>query len=239
MGNEAVYQRLFSDNESKAEAFDKLAKYYYMSNFGSMQKADLDVLMFSIYLEKILDESEDDMNTYSDYTLSKQLGITQSKVASLKERKQVKYPYSNFRWEKSFARVCSNARFDGDKIKINLKDKNLYYEVKNFIDENGGLAESTLTSTVLSMSPSDFICIVELLMTKEEKEALERTIRKIYKSNKSLVENYDKDNPIEILKKKGGLIAMDVLSEGIKAITPVVAGIGIDILKNVLENYLK
>ena len=84
------YEKLFQtfegneDIEGKAQAFDKLAEKYYYCNFGSTSKADLDVLMFSIYIERILDKSQKDFNSYSDYTLSKNLGITQSKISNLK-----------------------------------------------------------------------------------------------------------------------------------------------------------
>lgn len=61
-----------------------------------MQKTYFETLLFSLYLDHILDISEDDMNTYSDYTLSKYLGITQSKVSNLKVKKELQYPYAKF-----------------------------------------------------------------------------------------------------------------------------------------------
>ena len=36
----------------KIKAFDEIAKHYYNKNFGTMQKFDFDVLMFSIYIEQ-------------------------------------------------------------------------------------------------------------------------------------------------------------------------------------------
>ena len=38
----------------------------------------------------------EDMNTYSDYTLSKLLGITQNRISSLKVKKELIYPYQGF-----------------------------------------------------------------------------------------------------------------------------------------------
>ena len=133
---EKFYQDLF-DEKSKIEAFDKIAKNYYCCNFGSMQKSDLDVLMFSILIDRILEKTEEDFNTYSDYTLSKKLGITQQRISNLKIKKELKYPYEKFDWRKSFARLVKNARFEDEKIKIYIPDPNLFLEIKNSIESNG------------------------------------------------------------------------------------------------------
>ena len=131
------YQRLFPSEKEKANAFDQIAEQYYMCNFGSISKADFDVLMFSIYLDRILENSEADLNSYSDYKLSKLLGITQSRISSLKVKKELKYPYAGFDWKQSFLRLSENARYENGKIKINIPDKNLYIEIKNFIESDG------------------------------------------------------------------------------------------------------
>jgi hypothetical protein len=67
------YNELFSSESEKAKAFDKIAEQYYYGNFGRMQKADFETLIFSLYLDRILDKSEQNMLSYSDYTLSKYL----------------------------------------------------------------------------------------------------------------------------------------------------------------------
>ena len=87
-----IYEELFSDDLSKARAFDMLAEKYYYSNFGTASKSDIDVLMFSLYIEQILDKGQDDFSAYSDYTLSKQLGITQAKICNLKVKKSFCIP---------------------------------------------------------------------------------------------------------------------------------------------------
>ena len=73
------YSELFSVGD-KAKAFDELAKRYYSRNFGTLSKSDIDTLMFSLYIERILDNSEEDMSKYRDYLIARQLGITESRV---------------------------------------------------------------------------------------------------------------------------------------------------------------
>ena len=111
------YEKLFSEEE-KAKAFDQIAKAYYFKNFGTMQKSDLDVLMFSIYIEQILSKTESEYDSYSDYTLSKELGITQARVNILKQKKELKYPKKGFDWRESFKKFVDKATYDNNKIQI-------------------------------------------------------------------------------------------------------------------------
>ena len=66
------YEQLFSNDAGeedvvgKAKAFDQIEEKYYFGNFGSVEKSDLDVLMFSIYIERILNKSQDNFSTYCD-----------------------------------------------------------------------------------------------------------------------------------------------------------------------------
>ena len=170
------YSHLFPTDHEKAAAFDQIAEQYYMCNFGSMSKADFDVLMFSIYLERILDKSEADMNSYSDYKLSKLLGITQSRISSLKVKKELKYPYAGFDWKQSFLRLSENARYENGKIKINIPDKNLYIEIKNFIESNGGFVETQLSPSLLQISPEFYLDLMFEMIDEEKKPGIKKAI---------------------------------------------------------------
>lgn len=168
-----TYEELFSSVEAKAKAFDEIAKQYYFCNFGSMSKTDLDTLMFSIYIDRILEQEEYDFNAYSDYTISKELGITQTKISNLKVKKQLKYPYEKFDWKKSFARICQNARFEDGKIKIYIPDKNLYLELQNIIESKGGYVDFTLNQKLLVLSPEYFVDLMFEISEEEGREELQ------------------------------------------------------------------
>ena len=70
------YENLFPDDKSKAKAFDLLAENFYHQNFSTMAKAEIDLLMFSIYLDRIRAQSKEPEKVSGDYALSKVLGIT-------------------------------------------------------------------------------------------------------------------------------------------------------------------
>ena len=228
------YEEVFTSDKVKAQAFDKIAENFYFRNFGTMQKSDIDVLLFSIYIEEILKKSEDDINTYSDYRLAKQLGISQNKVSSLKVKKQLQYPYSEFDWKKSFKRVCANARYEKGKIRINLRDKNLYYELKNQIDEKGGFVETTLTSNLLVISVSDFFELSEQLMTQNEIDEMKKAINSEYSDDIEFCENIEKKPLGKALKSKFGDTMIDIVCEILKKSVPMPIGVGLEILKTTL-----
>ena len=177
------YDELFSTLE-KAAAFDQIAAQFYEGNFGRMSKADLETLMFHLYIEQILKQSEDNFLTYSDFRLSKELGISQSRVSNLKVKKQLQYPHA-FQWRDSFARVSQNARYEQGKIKIQIPDINLYYEIKNAVEESGGYIDVTLTPKLLQISPGYFLDLLVALSEEEQRETFRNTLRdKLRENNK-------------------------------------------------------
>lgn len=170
------YDELFPSSEEKAAAFDRIAEHFYNGNFGQMSKGDLETLMFHLYIERILAQSEEDFPTYSDFRLSKELGISQSRVSSLKVKKQLQYPHK-FDWKKSIAKISWNARYEQGKIKIQIPDINLYYEIKNAVEEDGGYIEVTLTSKLLQISPGYFLDLLVAISEGTQREVLKKTLR--------------------------------------------------------------
>ena len=182
----------FTDEE-KCRLFDKISDMYYKQNFGSTTKSDLDLLIFSTYLEHCLDSNE----RTDDYTLSKQLGITQTRIRSLKERKELKYPRKNFVWKDSFAREIKNAKYDEKKhlIKLTIQDVNVMTEIQHYIEENGWDYEGSSANKKLLKITLDCFCDVFLdkdnktfAYSDEERKAIEKLSR-----NNSDVSDFVKD----------------------------------------------
>ena len=143
--------------EEKNALIRDLSNLYFNRNFGSTSKADLDTLKFSAYIEHRLNAGE----AFDDYTLSKELGITQNRIRSLKERKQLKYPRDGFAWEEAFAQAVANAKYDKHDhyIKMIIQDINVMNEVRHFIEQRGWYDECSLNRKLLRI-PLD--CFVEI-----------------------------------------------------------------------------
>lgn len=165
-------------DEAKIVAFDKIAEKFYYGNFGSTSKTDVETLMFSLYIEQILEKEKDNMVAYSDYSLSKALGITQSKISNLKVRKELQYPYEKFDWKKSFERISENFVYEDGKIKIYIPDKNLYLELKNAIETSGGYVEVQLTNNLLQVRLPYFIDLLVAISDDQDRKKVRKALSK-------------------------------------------------------------
>lgn len=233
------YSKLFPNDESKARAFDLVAQNYYMCNFGSMSKSDLEVLMFSIYIERILDQSEENANEYSDYTLSKYLGISQSRIRALKEKKELKYPREGFAWEEAFAKSVANAKYDKNDhyVKMIIQDVNVMNEVRNFIERQGWYDECSLNKKLLRIPLDCFveICSCDGGLDNVFSPEVKKNIKKI-KNSESAVAQFAEDFTKDGLKS----FLMSASKEAIREVLKLlpfggIAGTAFSFLLNVLE----
>lgn len=217
------FNLLFCNEQEKAKAFDKIAEAYYNRNFGSISKSDFDVLMFSIYIERLLEQNESDMESYSDYELSKQLGITQSKIKNLKVKKQLLYPYNKFDWQESFGRVCKNATYEQGKIHININDPNLFIELKHFVESRNGRVDIQLNANSFVISVDMFIELLVFIGKEEDKKIILKSIKETYQKNEIKIENIEKANLSQTIKrnvaKVGGKILLDGIKECVSVLT--------------------
>ena len=170
------YEQLFPTVASKAAAFDMVAEHFYAGNFGQMTKADFETLLFSIYINQILERDDKDFSAYGDYKLAKELGITQSKVSNLKVRKQLQYP-RKYIWQESFALISNRARYENGKIKLQIPDINLYYDIKNAIEDQGGFIEVSLTKGLLVVPLDYFLDLMEAIVEDNDRELLRKCVR--------------------------------------------------------------
>ena len=239
---EERYKNLFPSEKEKAAAFDEIAKQFYFCNFGSMQKSDVETLLFSLYLDRILDKSEEDMQSYSDYTLSKYLGITQNKVSALKVRKELKYPYPKFDWKKSLARIGKNARYENGKIKIHIPDKNLYFEIKNAIESIGGYVDVQLNSNLLQVSPEYFLNLMVEISDKADREKFLKKLKEEFHKQQLEIETIESESIKNVFKERRGDTAVEmiigIMEPCIAAANPVVGQIIFNVIREI-KNGLK
>lgn len=119
------------DNETKQAFFNEIAENYFNKNFGTMLKSDFETLIFSYFIENIIEKGQN----FDDYTLSKQLGISESRIRVLKERKELKYPYKKYDWKKAFSDLIPNAYYNkkSDLVQLKIEDVNVLKDLRHFI----------------------------------------------------------------------------------------------------------
>ncbi len=194
------YEKLFGKiDESKSpkeKAFDEIAKLYYAQNFGTAPKGEIDLLLFSLFFDKMPDDERD------DYQLSKLLGITQSRVLSLRMRKELKYPYLGDKWKEKFADLLNNAVIDETKTKmrINILDKNVYIEVKHRIDKMGSFVDTHLNPNLLQIRVSDFINLIDVVIDDNQANLWKEKLTESIEAIKN-IKQYEQCSIGEIIKK--------------------------------------
>ena len=116
-GKKDKISELFKSDKSKEVAFDYFVDIIKSKGFGSLTKSDYDLLLFSIVLDKLYKDSNGDYNKVSNYNISKLLGITQSRVSSLKEKKELVYPSKDYEWKDVFCNCLKNCIYDNGNIR--------------------------------------------------------------------------------------------------------------------------
>lgn len=204
----------FTDEE-KIKVFDKIAALYFEKNFGSTTKADFETLLFSEYIEHCMRCGA----PYDDYSLSKILGITQNRIRSLKERKELKYPYSDFDWKDAFVKSASNAKYDETDhyVKFIIQDVNVMSEVRHFIEEKGWYDECSLNKKLLRIPLDCFteICIEDESITNLFSSEAKNAIKKIANADSDIAKLID-----EFSKEGLKSFMMSASKEAILAVLP-------------------
>lgn len=190
--NNEKYTTLFPSIESKATAFDKIADMFYDKNFSSATKSEIELQMFSIYMDATIKQCEYengtiDYNACSDYEMGKELGIPQEKIRTLKIKKQARYPVE-FDWKKSLLSVKDSVRYDKGKNKIIIptRDPNLYNEIRNYIENHGGYIEIQRSGNVVQIRPEHyFMLMYESTGTEEQRKYRKALVNELNSRNKN------------------------------------------------------
>lgn len=168
--------------QEKVKAFDRIAAHYYKGNFGSLSKSDLEVLLFTI----LIDHCRNEESRIDDYTLSKLLGITQSRIRTFKQKSQLQYPVE-MSWQKYFVNCIKNARYDEAKslVKLSIPEVIVLIELRQFMLEQGWYDEYQLNPRLFQCRLDIFVLLCGKLeggteaFPEETKKQLETLKKKL------------------------------------------------------------
>jgi len=176
----------FTDEE-KILLFDKIEQLYFHRNFGSTSKSDFETLLFSEYVNCCARHGV----PYDDYSLSKQLGITQSRIRSLMERKELKYPTNSDDnwWRYELVKAVKNAKYDGQDhyVKFIIQDVNVMNEIRHYIESIGWYDEISLNRKLIRIPLDCFaeICLQDETLSELFSRESREHILTLYKKNAS------------------------------------------------------
>lgn len=202
---------------------DKISKHYFEQNFGTFSKSDMDLLMFHFYLDELIEQNSDkngvvSYSAISDFKIAKELGITPQRVRNLKIKTQLVYPNSKFEWKKSLENLLKDEKrifIEGNYIKINIPDPNLYLEIQDNIEDFGGFIDIQLNSKLLSIRKECFIELIKIICDESEAKKLESKISEEFDKLPSEIKQkdaYDKWEQISIIVKNSVSSVTDIVN---------------------------
>ncbi len=205
----------FSALEKEA-AFDRIASCFFEQNFGTVGKADLELMAFDILMQHLHKAGD----PTDDYSISKTLGIPQQRVRNLKIKQQLRFGHT-FDWKKELAATVVNHPHyseDDKYIILSFNDPNIMIETQHFIEINGGFVDFSFNPKLLRMKTCDFArLMIEIGLSVNEKETWKQ-LRKIYREENGGDAEITKEALPSILKKGGlelGKMALETVASSL------------------------
>lgn len=165
----------------KQTAFEMISSKYFNKNFGMLSKSDYETLLFHIYIEHLLNNNL----CFDDYTISRELGISQSRVRNLKVRKELQYPregFSEHKWKEAFSQSINKAVYDPDtrKVQLHIEDINVLTELRYYLETNGWFDTYQLNPKVFCCRLDFFLQLCKALSEEEIviDEKIEKKLKK-------------------------------------------------------------
>lgn len=162
-----------------------LCERYFNRNFGTIAKSEIDLIMFHhYYAQKLITNNG---KNPSDYDISKELGITLSKVRSLRTKDYLQN-LSSYDWKHELVTMIEQADFvkKNDDIEILISDVILMMELRNFLEKNKLIDEYVLNPKVFRCSVDVFIKIYEMVKDVELGSTFNELLLYLKKQNPSL-----------------------------------------------------
>lgn len=197
------------------DELQKLLDKYLEKGFGSMNKNDFEVFIFS----RLINTCYHGMN---DYQLSLKLRIPISKVKRLRYEADLKYPIQKD-YKTLFVEAMKGARYDNNEkpiIVFSIEDIALRQYLRDLLMKRGNFYDSSFNSDIVRISEKDFLCLLEDIYFDESK-------KKEIKS--SISKNSNKDIPhlivqavAAVAKSMGGNALSELTNIGLEKLIPVI-----------------
>jgi hypothetical protein len=149
-------------SDKKCELFDFTLNEYLKGGFGSMNKSDIDALMYAVLQKSGMDE-------LSDYDTSIELGLTKQRVRALQEKYSVRYDV--IKEDVAIARFLEKleyAKIEGSYIDIPIQDIALKNYLEAELDANNLLLQKQLNSNIFRLRSDDLLSFIDILEPEKE-----------------------------------------------------------------------
>lgn len=150
---------------------EDIIQSYLERGFGSMNKNDFEVWIFNEW-RKLQDKN------LSDYAISKELKISETKVKRLRYEADLKYSSDNDekKLQEQFFKLLENAKYkkENSKLQFVIKDKLLRGYISDCLEKDGRFMDSSFNANMVSIYVDDFSFLLEQFSKVERKKIIER-----------------------------------------------------------------
>lgn len=168
-------QRIFNE-----KMINDLCDLFFNRNFGQTSKSEMELFMFHCYMENM----RCGQIVFTDYQISKELGVTQQQVRNLRIKEQLKYP-REIVWQDELEKLIPNARYDDPYIVIDMPDPNVLIEIKNYLENRGRYVIVQRNVRLLTMRIESFVDLaIEINPEKNTNEVYKELLKQLQKDNK-------------------------------------------------------
>lgn len=182
--------------ENKSAALEFILKNAFKSGFGTLNKSELDLILFAAIMKFGYDGD-------TDLQLSKYLQITQRRISNLKEKVSVKYSLIDTKEAiRYFIEKLEFAKKSDTYIDVPIADVAVKNEVEGILDKYNLLLHSQLNQKIFRIRIDDLFELLLIFQSEEQSDIPYDDFREKVLSNLK--------NNTEVLKK----IEMVVSSEG-------------------------
>ena len=179
-----------SKDKEEEFAIEFISRYSKVG-FGSMNKNDFEVMIYDL-LKKY-----GNLSGKSNYDISLELQITESKVKKLSYEAELKYnDHNDDTFKNDFFKILEKSRYkkDGCKVQFSVEDKFLRTSISAKLKSLGHFSDSSFNSEIISIDVESFIDLLDCVLSKNEKEC-------IIKNNTSLFEGTSIVDFKELIRK--------------------------------------
>ena len=158
---------------SKSQNNDKLSEVidaYLNRGFGSMNKNDFEVWIFNYLLQN-------DLNAKTNFDISIELGIPESKVKRLRYEASLKYgnPKNTNQYNIAFLSLLNNVNLkkgSGNIIQFAVEDLQLRKYLDSVLKKKGLFSDTSFNTEVVSITIEDLVVLLDETCTQKEKDII-------------------------------------------------------------------
>lgn len=148
----------------------------------------------------------------TDYAISKELGISQQRVRNLKVKHNLVYKNpESLDWKAEFSALIKNATLDGNVIIINVRDPNLFIELKNHVEEQGSYVDIQLNKSIFKIKAEQFLELALSFESEDKKKKIIASLMKKFKNDEKSASKVTELHPfkkaMESIKDFSGITA--------------------------------